>query len=153
MSSFFHYFQKDNFAEYIIISWQLIFPLVQLLSCIWLFATQWTAAHQPSLSIRNSRSLLKVMSIELVMPSKHLILCWRLLLSPSVFLSIRVFSSESALCIRRPTVIALAWLQTWVKRLLVCKAKREIQLYSFLFNSLWLEVPGGTGMGNNKTSS
>ena len=64
--------------------------------------TPWTAARQASLSITNSRSLLKLMSIELVMPSNHLILCRPLLLPPSIFLSIRVFSNESALCIRWP---------------------------------------------------
>ena len=102
MSSFFHYFQKDNFAEYIIISWQLIFPLVQLLSCIWLFATPWTAVHQAPLSSTTSGSLLKFMSTELVMLPNHLILCCSLLLLLSGFLSIRVFSNELALCIRLP---------------------------------------------------
>ena len=67
-----------------------------------LFATPWTAAHQASLSFTVSQSLLKLMSIELVMPSTHLILCHPLLLLPSNFLSIRVFSNESALCIRWP---------------------------------------------------
>ena len=65
-------------------------------------ATPWTAACQVSLSITNSRSLLKLISFELVMPSNHLILCRPLLLPPSVFPSIRVFSNESALCIRWP---------------------------------------------------
>ena len=77
------------------------FSSVQLLSCIQLFATPWTAACQASLSITNSRSLLKLMSIELVMPSSHLILCLSLL-PPSIFSSIRVFSNESALRIRWP---------------------------------------------------
>ena len=63
-------------------------------------ATPWTAARQASLSITNSRSLAKLMSIESVMPSNHLILCRPLLLPPSIFPSIRVFSNESALCIR-----------------------------------------------------
>ena len=72
---------------------------VQLLSCVSLFATPWTAAHQASLSITNSQNLLKLMSIELVMPSNHLILCCPLLLLLSM-LSIRVFSKESVLCIR-----------------------------------------------------
>ena len=67
-----------------------------------LFATPWTAARQASLSITNSRSLLKLRSIESGMPSNHLILCHPLLLPPSVFPSIRVFSNESALCIRGP---------------------------------------------------
>ena len=71
---------------------------VQSLSCVWLFATPWTAA----LSITNSRSLLKLTSIELVMPSNHLILCQPLLLLPSIFPSIRVFSNESVLRIRWP---------------------------------------------------
>ena len=66
------------------------------------FATPWTAALQSSLSITNSRSLLKLMSIKLVMPSNHLILCWPLLLLPSIFPSIRVFSNESVLCMRWP---------------------------------------------------
>ena len=75
---------------------------VQLLSCIWFFATPWTAAHQASLSITSSLSLLKLMSIKSVMPSNYLILCHPLLLLPSVFPSIRVFSNESALPIRWP---------------------------------------------------
>ena len=75
---------------------------VQSLSCVQLFATPWTAACQASLSITNSWSLLKLMSIELVMPSNHLILCHPLLLLPSIFPSNRVFSNESVLCIRWP---------------------------------------------------
>ena len=75
---------------------------VQSLSRVQLFATPWTAAHQASLSITNSQSLLKLMSVELVMPSNHLILCRPLLLLPSIFPSIRVFSNESALHIRWP---------------------------------------------------
>ena len=74
---------------------------VQLLSCVWLFATPWAAAPQASPSITNSWSPPKPMSIELVMPSNHLILCCPLLL-PSVFPSIRLFSNESALLIRWP---------------------------------------------------
>ena len=73
---------------------------VQSLSYVGLFATPWTAAHQASLSITNSWSLLKLMSIESVMPSNHLILCRPLLLPPSIFPRIRVFSNESALRIR-----------------------------------------------------
>ena len=75
---------------------------VQSLSCVRLFATPWTAARQASLSITNSQSLLKLMSIESVMPSSHLILCCPLLLPPSLFPSIRVFSDESVLCVRWP---------------------------------------------------
>ena len=79
-----------------------LFGSVQLLSCVQLFATSWTAACQASLSITDSRSLLKPMSTESVMPSDHLILCRPLLLLPSVFPSIRVFSNEPALRIRWP---------------------------------------------------
>ena len=75
---------------------------VQSLSPVWLFATPWTAARQTSPSITNSRSLLKLMSIELVIPSNHLILCSPLLLPPSNFPSIRVFPNESVLLIRWP---------------------------------------------------
>ena len=84
-----------SFCEYII---QVISVLS--LSCVQLFVTPWTAAHQAS--ITNSWSLLKLMSIELVMPSNHLILCRPLVLPPSIFPSIRVFSNESVLCIRWP---------------------------------------------------
>ena len=76
--------------------------VVQPLGRVQLFATPWTAPHQASLSLTNSQSLLKPMSIELVMPSNHLILCRPLLLLPSIFPSIRVFSKESVLCIRWP---------------------------------------------------
>ena len=76
--------------------------VVQLLSCIQLLATPWTTACQASLSFTIFQSLLKLMSIESVMPSNHLILCLPLFLLPSIFPSIRVFSSESALYIRCP---------------------------------------------------
>ena len=82
---------------------------VQSLSCVRLVATPWTAAHQVSLSIINSRSLLKLMSIESVMPSNHLILCCPLLLLPSIFPSIRVFSNQSVLCIRWPKYWTLSF--------------------------------------------
>ena len=82
--------------------WARIFSSVQVLSCVRLFATSWTATCQVSLSINNSQSLAKLMSIESVMPSNHLILCHSLLLPSSVFPSIRVFSNESVLCIRWP---------------------------------------------------
>ena len=78
------------------------FSSVQSLSSIWLFATPWIAACQASLSITNSRSLLRFMSVESVMPSSHLILCCPLLLLPPIPPSIRVFSSQSTLCMRWP---------------------------------------------------
>ena len=78
------------------------FSSVQSLSHVWLFATPWTTAHQASLSTTNSQSLPKLMSIESVMPSNHLILHCSLLLLPLIFPSIRVFSNEPALHIRWP---------------------------------------------------
>ena len=80
----------------------LLCCVVQLLSCVQLFATPWTAGHQASLYFTVSWSLLKLMSIESTMPSNHLVLCHPLLLLPSIFPSIRVFSNESAFCIRWP---------------------------------------------------
>ena len=75
----------------------ILFSSVQSLSHVRLFVTPWTAVHQASLSITNSQSLPKLMSIELVMPSNHLIFCHPFLLPPSIFPSIRVFSNESVL--------------------------------------------------------
>ena len=80
----------------------ILFSSVQLLSCVRLFATPWTAAHRVSVSVTNSWSLLKLMSIESVMPSNHLILCHPLLFPPSIFPSFRVFFSESVPHIRWP---------------------------------------------------
>ena len=80
----------------------MMWVVVQLLSRVCLFVTPWTATCQPSLSFTISWSLLKLMSVELVMPSNHLFLCHPLLLLPSIFPSIRVFSNELALCIRWP---------------------------------------------------
>ena len=87
-----------NKYKHICLTLDVFYPVsVQSLSCIRLFGTPWTAACQASLSVTNSRSLLKLTSIELVMPSSHLILHYPLLLLPSFFPSIRVFSNESAL--------------------------------------------------------
>ena len=82
------------------IAWLWNFSSVQSLSHVWLSVTSWTAAHQASLSLTNFRSLLKLTSIKLVMPSNRLIFCHPLLLLPLIFPSIRVFSNESALHIR-----------------------------------------------------
>ena len=95
------------FLMYFLIGGKLLFWGIQLssvqsLSRVWLFAIPWTAAREASLSFTNCRSLPKPMSIELVMPSNHLILCRSLLLLPSIFPSFRVFSNESALRIRWP---------------------------------------------------
>ena len=88
-----------------------------------LSVTSWTAARQTSLSITNSQSLLKLMSIELVMPSNHLILSRPLLLLPSIFPSIRVFSNESALCIR--------WTKCWSFSLSINPSNEYSGLISF----------------------
>ena len=92
-----------SLIQWMLAIWSLV-PLssVQLLSCVQLFATPWTAACQASLSVTNFQSLLKCMSIASVMPSNHLMLCRPLLLLPSIFPSIRVFSNESVLRIRWP---------------------------------------------------
>ena len=82
--------------------WQVQFSSIQSLSWVRLLVTPWTAAHQVSLSITNSRSFLKLMSIESEMPHNHLIFCHPFLLPPSIFPSIRVFASESVLHIRWP---------------------------------------------------
>ena len=82
--------------------------VVPSLSCVRLFSTPWTAASQASLSFTISQSLLKLMFIESVIPSKHLVLCHPLLLLPLIFPSTRVFSNESALCIRWPNIGASA---------------------------------------------
>ena len=98
-------FQEDRdsvcFGYHGVSVWHVMF-VVQSLSCVRLFATPWTTAHQASLSFTISWSLLKLMSTELVMPSNHLVLCHPLLLLPLIFPSIRVFSSELVLCIRWP---------------------------------------------------
>ena len=96
--------QDSIWQQLVFISWYWAPTIswVQLLSRVQLFSTQWTAARQASLSITNSWSFFKLMSIELVMPSNHLILCHLFLLPPSVFPSIRVFSNESVLHIRWP---------------------------------------------------
>ena len=96
---------------------------MQLLSNVWLFVTPWTAECQTSLSITNSRSLPKLMSIELVMPSNHLILCHSLLLLPSIFPNIRVFSNESALWIR--------WLKYWSFSFSISPSNEQSGLISF----------------------
>ena len=78
----------------------LLVIVVQLLSHVWLFATPWTTAHQASLSFSISQNLFQLMSVESTMPFNHLVLCYSFVFMPSVFPSIRIFSNESALCIR-----------------------------------------------------
>ena len=103
---------------------------VQSLSCAQLFVIPWTAARQASLSITNSRSLLKLMSIELVMPANHLILCRPLLLPPSIFPSIRVFSNESVLRIR--------WPKYWNFSFSISPSSEYSGLISFMMD--WLDL-------------
>ena len=108
---------------------------VQSLSHIRLFVTPWTAAHPASLSISKSWSLLKLMCMESMMPSNHLILCHPLLLFPSIFPSIRVFSNESALCIR--------WPKYWSFSFNISPSNKHLGLISFRMD--WLDllaVPG-----------
>ena len=95
----FSFFLQHSILYFFFLSWIIKFSS---LSRVWLFATSCTAARQASLSITNCQSLPKPISIKLVMPSNHLILCHPLLLPPSLFPSISVFSNESALCIRWP---------------------------------------------------
>ena len=112
------------------LSTHLWFSSVQWLSCVQLFVTPWTAVHQASLSITNSRSLFKLMSIQLVMPSNHFILCCPLLLAPSIFHSITIFSNESVLYIRRP--------KYWSFSLKICPTKEHSGLISFRMG--WLDL-------------
>ena len=103
---------------------------VQSLSRVWLFVTPWTAACQASLSITNSRSLLKLMSIESVRPSNQLILCHPLLLPPSIFPNIRVFSNESLLRIR--------WPKYWSFNFSISLSNEHLGLISFRMD--WLDL-------------
>ena len=107
-----------------------VFSSVQSLSCAWLFATSWTAARQASLSITNSWSLLKLMSIQSVMPSNCLILCHPLLLLPSIVPSIRVFSNESVLRIR--------WPKSWSFSFNISPSSEYSGLISFRMD--WLDL-------------
>ena len=103
---------------------------IQSLSCVQLFVNPWTAIHQASLSITNSWSLLKLMFIESLMPSNHLILCHPILLLPSVFPGIRVFSNESALHIR--------WPKYWSFSFNISSSKEYSELISFRMD--WLDL-------------
>ena len=107
-----------------------LFTSVQSLSRVRLFAASWTAARQASLSITISRSLLKLMSIESVMPSNHLILCHALLLLPSIFPSIRVSSNKLVLCIK--------WPKYWNFSFSISPSKEYSGLISFRMD--WLDL-------------
>ena len=111
------------------------FSSVQLLSHVWLFATPWTAALQASLSFTNPHSLLKLMSIKLVMPSNHLILCHSLLLLPSIFPTFRVFSNESVLHIR--------WPKYWSFSFRISPSNEYLGLISFRID--WFDLLASKG--------
>ena len=106
------------------------FSSVQLLSCVWLFVTPWTTARQASLSITNSRSLLKLMPIESMMPSSHLILCRPLLLLPPILPSIRVFSTE--------TTLRMRWPKYWSFSFSISPSNEHPGLISFRMD--WLDL-------------
>ena len=112
------------------------FSSVQSLSRVQLFATTWTAAHQASLSITNSWSVLKLLSIESVMPSNRLILCRPLILLPSIFPSIRVFAQESVLCI--------SWPKYWSFSFSISPSNEYSGLSSFRIDWLDLRAVQGT---------
>ena len=114
----------------------LQFSSVQSLSCVQLFVTPWTAALQASLSITNYWNLLKLMSITSVMPSNHLILCRPLLLPPSIFLSVRVFSNELVLCIK--------WPKYWSFSFSISSSNEYSGLISFIMDCLALLAVQGT---------
>ena len=142
MSKLWHFIEhkvKPEYMErYAIFSDKNISSSDQLLSHVWLFVTltPWSAAHQASLSITNFQSLLKLMSIESVMPSNHLILCCPLLLPPSIFPSIRVFSNESVLCIR--------WPKYWSFSFSISPSNEHPGLISFRMDWLYLIPVQGT---------
>ena len=125
--------QAGPFRELLVNSVQ--FSSVQSLSHVWLFATPWTAACQASLSITNSQSPPKPMSIELMMPSNHLILCCPLLFLSSIFPSIRAFSNESALLIR--------WPKYWSFSFNISPFKEHPGLIFFRMD--WLDLPAVQG--------
>ena len=131
------------------------FSSVQSLSRVQLFATPWTAARQACQSIINSRSLLKFMSVESVMPSNHLILCHPLLLPPSIFPSIRVFSNESALHIRWPKYwsFSFSWFIS-IPLILLLIFKTLIFFFFFLFFLFFfflVKWSSGSGEGTKKS--
>ena len=114
----------------------MIFSSVPSLSRVQLFATPWTAARQASLSITNSQSYPKLMSIESVVPSNHLILCHPLLLLPSIFLCLRVFSNESVICIR--------WSKYWSFSFSISPSSEYSGLISFRLD--WFDTLQSKGL-------
>ena len=123
-------YERVIFLDFYYVPLAYQFSSVQLLSHVQFFVTPRTAPCQASLSITNSRSLFKPMSIETVMPSKHLIFCHPLLLLPSIFPSIRVFSNESVLCIR--------WPKYWSFSFSISPSNEYLRLISFRMD--WLDL-------------
>ena len=128
--------RSPTLGAYNLMSIASISQSVQSLNRVQLFATPWTVACQACLSITNSRSLPKLVSIELVMPSSHLILCCPILLLPSIFSSIRVFSNESALCLR--------WPKYWSFSFNISPSNEHPGLISFWMDWLYLHAVQGT---------
>ena len=127
---------------------------VQFFSCVWLFASPWTAACQASLSITSFQSMLKFMSIELVMPSNHLILCRPLLLLPSIFPSIWVFSMESVLHIVWWLSIYLSLFYRIKSKVLDCLASHfpPLTIYLFLLPCISYQIIKQTLVDISKTN-
>ena len=121
---------QEMLKQFVLITQSKAFRLVLLLSHVWFFVTPWTAACQASLSNTNSWSLLKLISIESLMPSNHLILCYPFLLLPSIFPRIRVFSNESALRIR--------WPKYWSFSFNISPSNEHSRLISFRMD--WLDL-------------
>ena len=125
-----NFFLKQEFEKPLTEVAKACFSSVQSLSRVWLFVTPWTTPCQAFLTITNSQSLPKLMSIESVMPSNHLILCRPLPLLPSIFPSIRVFSNESAVCIR--------WPKYWSFSFSISPSSEHPWLISFSMD--WLDI-------------
>ena len=115
------------------------YVVVQSLTCVWLFVTLLTTAHQAPLSFTVSWCLLRCMSIESVMPSNHLILYSPPLLRPSIFPSIRVFSNESVLCFRWPKYWSFSWPKYWSFSFNISPSNEYPGLISFRMD--WLDLP------------
>ena len=138
------YINARAFSESLKESILFQFSSAQSLSRVWLFATPWIAAHQASLSITNSRSSLRLTSIESVMPSSHLILCHPLFLLPPIPPGIRVFSNESTLCMR--------WPKYWSFSFSIIPSKEHPGLISFRMDWLDLLAVQGTLFITMKTN-
>ena len=142
-----HHIYPKHLLWFSYLSWVMVslyyayisYVVVQSLSCVRLSETSWTAAHQASLSFTISQSLLKLMSIASVMPSNHLFLCRPLLLPPSIFPSIRVFSNELALPIR--------WLKYWSFNFSISPSNEYSGLISFRID--WLDLLAVQGALNS----